>query len=129
MPSWIVDGMNVVGARPDGWWRDRTGAMARLAARLELFAAATGDPVRVVFDGRERDLGLPAGTKLHVEFAPGRGPNAADRRIAERVAQAGDPAALRVVTSDGALADAVRARGAEVEGAGAFLRRLDAAEG
>jgi len=35
---------------------------------------------------------------------------------------------LTVVTSDGALADRVRAAGGEVVGAGAFLRELDAAE-
>ena len=30
----IVDGANVVGSRPDGWWRDRPGAAARLRAEL-----------------------------------------------------------------------------------------------
>jgi len=30
----IVDGANVVGSRPDGWWRDRAGAAARLAGEL-----------------------------------------------------------------------------------------------
>ncbi len=30
----IVDGANVVGSRPDGWWRDRAGAAARLRAEL-----------------------------------------------------------------------------------------------
>ena len=29
---WLVDGMNVIGSKPDGWWRDRTGAMRRLLA-------------------------------------------------------------------------------------------------
>ncbi len=129
MPTWLVDGMNVVGARPDGWWRDRSAAMARLAARLEAFARATGDEVHVVFDGRPRALGLPGGAALHVAFAPGPGPDAADREIAARAAAAPVPAELRVVTSDAALAEAVRATGARVEGAGAFLRRLDEAGG
>ena len=31
----IVDGMNVIGSVPDGWWRDRTGAMRRLLRQLE----------------------------------------------------------------------------------------------
>jgi 8-oxo-dGTP diphosphatase len=30
----IVDGANVMGSRPDGWWRDRAGAAARLRAEL-----------------------------------------------------------------------------------------------
>ena len=31
---WIVDGMNVIGSRPDGWWKDRSGAMVALVERL-----------------------------------------------------------------------------------------------
>jgi 8-oxo-dGTP diphosphatase len=31
----IVDGANVVGSRPDGWWRDRAGAALRLRDQLE----------------------------------------------------------------------------------------------
>lgn len=33
-PVLIVDGANVVGSRPDGWWRDRAGATARLRDQL-----------------------------------------------------------------------------------------------
>ncbi|MBO0837583.1 MAG: hypothetical protein J2P28_19020, partial [Actinobacteria bacterium] len=36
----IVDGANVVGSRPDGWWRDRVGANARL--RDQLTSLGTG---------------------------------------------------------------------------------------
>ncbi|MCU1569311.1 MAG: pyrophosphohydrolase [Naasia sp.] len=50
-PTLVVDGANVVGSRPDGWWRDRVGAAARLRASLGALATA-GVP------GRE--LGLPA---------------------------------------------------------------------
>ena len=35
MAEWIVDGNNVMGSRPDGWWRDRRGAQRRLVERLE----------------------------------------------------------------------------------------------
>jgi selenocysteine lyase/cysteine desulfurase len=34
MTTLLVDAANVVGSRPDGWWRDRAGATARLLARL-----------------------------------------------------------------------------------------------
>jgi 8-oxo-dGTP diphosphatase len=34
----IVDGANVVGSRPDGWWRDRAGAAVRLRDQLEPLA-------------------------------------------------------------------------------------------
>ncbi len=30
----LVDVANVLGSRPDGWWRDRAGATARLLERL-----------------------------------------------------------------------------------------------
>jgi predicted RNA-binding protein with PIN domain len=120
---WLVDGMNVIGSRPDGWWRDRTGAMRRLTRELDAFAAATGDPVTVVFDGRSREI--EAG-RVDVRFARRRGPDAADDDIAEIAAGDDDPGALRIVTSDARLAERVRAAGAEVVGAGELRRRLDA---
>ena len=112
---WLVDGNNVMGARADGWWRDRHGAMQRLVNRLDDLAAATGDEVAVVFDGAPRDI---QATAAAVAFAPH-----ADDAIAGRAA-----AGTTVVTSDQELAARVRARGAGVLGAGAFLRRLEAAD-
>ena len=47
---WYVDGMNVIGTRPDGWWRDRDAAMLRLVDLLERWAAAEGEDVMVVFE-------------------------------------------------------------------------------
>jgi predicted RNA-binding protein with PIN domain len=122
MARWLVDGMNLIGSRPDGWWRDRPGAQRRLAEELARFAEATGDEVAVVFDGEAREV--PA--RVRVSFARRRGPNAADDDIAGLVAADDTPHELRVVTSDGDLAARVRAAGGEVEGAGAFRRRLDA---
>ncbi|HEX8856336.1 MAG TPA: NYN domain-containing protein [Thermoleophilaceae bacterium] len=118
----IVDGMNVIGSRPDGWWRDREGAMRVLAEQLELHAERTGDQVAVVFDGRPHEV---PGERVDVTFASTRGPNAADRDIAERVERDPDPASLAVVTSDQALAERVRAAGAQVIGAGSFRRELE----
>ncbi|WP_027007764.1 NYN domain-containing protein [Conexibacter woesei] len=120
---WLVDGNNVIGARPDGWWRDRTGAMARLVAALDAFAAGSGEEVAVVFDGRERAVGQDGAPRVTVGFAPG-GRNAADDAVAARVAADGDPATLTVVTSDRELASRVRAAGAHVAGAGGFRDRL-----
>jgi predicted RNA-binding protein with PIN domain len=121
---WIVDGMNVIGSRPDGWWRDRSGAMRALAAQLDRFQDDIGEPVAVVYDGRPREI--PA--RVEVRFASRAGRNAADDEIARMVAADAAPGEVRVVTSDGDLATRVRAAGAEVEGAGKFRRRLDAAE-
>jgi predicted RNA-binding protein with PIN domain len=119
---WIVDGMNVIGSRPDGWWRDRTGAMRALAAQLDRFQNETGEEVAVVFDGHPRDL--PA--LVEVRFAQSAARDAADDEIARMVRADAAPGELRIVTSDAALAARVRAAGGEVEGAGSFRRRLDA---
>jgi hypothetical protein len=119
---WVVDGMNVIGSRPDGWWRDRRGAMRRLVQEL----GALGEPVTVVLDGKPFEL---EGGPVDVRFATRRGPNAADDDIAALVAADADAAALRVVTSDADLERRVREHGAEVEGAGAFRRRLDGLAG
>jgi predicted RNA-binding protein with PIN domain len=120
---WIVDGMNVIGSRPDGWWRDRAGAMERLAADLDALARETGEPVTVVFDGRPRAI---RAERVEVRFATGRGPNAADDDIAALAAADADPQSLSVVTSDADLARRARAVGARLVGAGEFRRRLDA---
>jgi predicted RNA-binding protein with PIN domain len=118
---WLVDGMNVIGSRPDGWWRDRTGAMRALAAELDRFSAQRGEQVAVVFDGRPREI--PA-ERVQVRFAARAGRNAADDDIARAVEEDAAPGELRVVTSDADLAARVRAAGGEVEGAGTFRRRL-----
>jgi predicted RNA-binding protein with PIN domain len=118
---WLVDGMNVIGSRPTGWWRDRRGAMRDLVEALERFAAATGEPVTVVFDSRPFEL---EGEGVEIRFATRRGPNAADDDIAALAKEAAEPAELRVVTSDADLSRRVEAAGAEVVGAGSFRRRL-----
>ena len=119
---WLVDGMNVIGTRPDGWWKDRDAAMATLVAELERLAADTGDEVTVVFERPPR----PPIRSPVVEVAHGRkrGPDAADFEIADRVKADPDPRSLHVVTSDRWLADRVRASGAVVESSEAFRARL-----
>ena len=117
MTRWLVDGMNVIGSRPTGWWRDRPGAMRDLVEQLQ----ALEEPVTVVFDGRPFDIGDTG--EVEVVFASRRGRNAADDDIAELVARSEE--AFRVVTSDGELAERVRREGAEVVGAATFRARLD----
>ena len=128
MTRWLVDGMNLIGSRPDGWWRDRAGAMRKLVAELERFVAETGDEVTVVFDGRpggERPPpGESAGGRLWVEFAPG-GRNAADDRIVERVEELREPSAVSVVTSDKGLVDRIAGSGVALVSVGRFRRLLD----
>jgi hypothetical protein len=109
--------MNVIGSRPTGWWRDRPGAMRDLVGDLRRL----GEPVTVVFDGRPVEIEEPG--DVEVLFASRRGRNAADDDIAALAAGSSGP--LRVVTSDGELAERVRRSGVEVVGAGAFRARLD----
>jgi predicted RNA-binding protein with PIN domain len=121
---WIVDGNNVMGSRPDGWWRDRVGAMRRLISQIDDWAASSGEDVLVVFDGRPFTF-EDTGSGVEVAFATRSGRDAADDDIARIVAEDGDPGSLTVVTSDAALADRVRAAGGSVQGAGTLLKRLD----
>jgi predicted RNA-binding protein with PIN domain len=104
----LVDGNNVMGSKPDGWWRDRHGAMQRLVRALDDRARATGERIEVVFDGRERDL---QATEVHVAFAPH-----ADDLIAGRAGPG-----VTVVTSDRELAERCRRAGAHVAGARSVL--------
>jgi predicted RNA-binding protein with PIN domain len=126
MTRTVVDGMNVIGSRPDGWWRDRDAAVRRLLGRLQHAATRSDDALTLVLDGRPpADLAEGEHDGVAVRYARRRGRDAADDRIAELVAADAEPATLCVVTSDRALADRVIALGATTEGAGAFLRRLD----
>jgi hypothetical protein len=116
--AWLVDGTNVMGSRPDGWWRDRPAAQHRLAEQV---ADALDEPVTLVFDGRDPGGAWPAG--LDVRFAERSGPDAADDLV---VALLDERAGARpkVVTSDRALAARCRERGAEMIGAATFLAML-----
>ena len=114
---WLVDGMNVIGSRPTGWWRDREGAKRDFARELDGLAGH-GDEVIVVFDGREPKEPIEA-EGIDVRYAPG-GPNSADDRIVEIVRADRDPDSLTVVTSDGELERRVTELGVKVVGAGEF---------
>lgn len=142
-PTVIVDVANVVGSVPDGWWRDRVGAAARLQARIEALAATdTGIPCGftglqagsvpgvdralprwvLVTEGQARTLDGSAHTD--VVAAKGLG----DDTIVEQVRLLAGPATV-VVTSDRALRVRCRAAGATTtRGAGKLLRLLEGVE-
>lgn len=120
---WLVDGMNVIGTRPDAWWKNRDAAMARLVDQLERWAAASGEDVTVVF---ERPASPPLrSTVVEVAHAPRPGPNAADDEIVRRLEADSQPGKVWVVTSDRWLADRARALGALVEPASSFRSRIE----
>ena len=118
----VVDAANVVGSRPDGWWRDRAGATERLLARLALLPGRTlAGPVDctgvvAVVEGRARDVPAPDG--VDVVRATGSGDDALVRFAAGRVGP------LLVVTADRGLRDRLPA-GVEVRGPGWLLAELD----
>ncbi len=121
---WFVDGMNVIGTRPDGWWRDRDAAMLALVDRLERWAAAEGEDVVVVF---ERPPSPPIRSSvIEVAHAPRPRRDAADDEIIRRLRQEPHPALVRVVTSDRWLANQASAAGAGVHGAEMFRALLEA---
>ena len=120
---WLIDGMNVIGTRPDAWWKDRHGAMVRLVDLLERWVAASGENVVVVF---EQPPSPPiSSTVIEVAHAPRPRPDSADNEIVRRLAADPEPGEVRVVTSDRWLADRVRAAGATVEPAKSFRARLE----
>jgi hypothetical protein len=120
-PLLVVDGANVVGSVPDGWWRDRPGAAVRLRNRLiPITSAGLADlpgPVEVVLvvEGKARDIPEIEGVRL--ERAPGSG----DDAIVDLVAAAPDRRVV-VVTADRGLRDRVTALGAEIRGPSSIPR-------
>jgi predicted RNA-binding protein with PIN domain len=122
---WLVDGMNVIGTRPDGWWRDRHAAMVRLVDSLERWAAEHGHDVTVVFEQPPRPP--IRSSVIEVAHAPRPKANSGDFEIVRRIVADPNPGAVRVVTSDRWLADQARAAGAGVLGSDTFRSDLDAA--
>jgi predicted RNA-binding protein with PIN domain len=122
---WLVDGANLMGSVPDGWWKNPEKATRRWIEDLDAYARATGEDVTVVFDRRVPDVPPGRHGAITVLYASRHGPNAADDEIVRLVAADEDPATLRVVTSDRRLAERVRELGAPVNSTGNFRRRLE----
>lgn len=121
---WIIDGNNVFGSRPDGWWNDRDAAARRLAQSVAEWCRTHDDEVALVFDAPVAPTTFElGGGNLTIVESRRRGRNAADDRIVELVREVDDEP--RVVTSDRGL----RARlpdDARVMGSGRFLSMLEA---
>jgi hypothetical protein len=132
----IVDGANVVGSRPDGWWRDREGAARRLAGRLAAaltvdslgLAEAFGRPgadvrLYLVLEGAAaRVEDLPTHPRLTVVRARADGDSTIAALAADLATDGSSP--IVVVTADRALRDRVRETGATTAGPGTLLNAL-----
>lgn len=122
-PLIVIDSANVVGSRPDGWWRDRRGATRRLRDRLHPLADTglsgrtvpqwcTDPPVEVLLVTEGRARGIPSSDTVTVVDAPGSG----DDTIVATVEAVGGHRCL-VITSDRGLRRRVTDAGAAVAGA------------
>lgn len=121
----VVDGNNVIGTVPDGWWRDRPAAARRLLARLQRHHQDTGVPVILVLDVPQPDLQAGIHDGVEVSYPSRRGRNAGDDQILHLLANRPlvNP---EVVTSDSALRSAIAAAhpDAQLTGARTLLERI-----
>ena len=129
-PVVVVDAANVVGSRPDGWWRDRAGAAERLRDRLaeaavlgvEGFDGSGVIGLRsypgfvLVVEGATRGVGPVDG--VEVVSASGSGDDALVEVVAER---GGAERPVVVVTADRELRGRAEALGARVVGPSTLL--------
>ncbi|MBF4462550.1 MULTISPECIES: NUDIX hydrolase [unclassified Rathayibacter] len=136
LPVLVVDAANVVGSRPDGWWRDRAGAAERLLRAVTALARAgvaghalgidaetVWPSIVVVLEGAARPAAATAepDSRVRIESAEGSG----DDAILALVSSLDGPAT--VATADRGLIARVEALGASVLGPMALLSLLDAA--
>ena len=116
--------MNVIGSRPDGWWRDRERAIARLVGQVDRWAERGDERVTVMLEHEPREEVVAE--RVEVAWAPDGGADAADREILRRLPDWLAEDEVVVVTSDRDLAAKARAAGAEVTPSRPFRAELDA---
>ncbi len=117
----VVDAANVVGSRPDGWWRDRAGAARRLLSNLKTLPTRLDEPgeITVILEGAAK--AAVDGTDdqefavLNVVLAKGEGDDTIVDVVAHAVA-ADNNRQITVVTADRGLRDRVEAHGATTVG-------------
>jgi hypothetical protein len=140
----VVDVANVMGARPDGWWRDRAGAARRLLAQVTELAArgvtadqlpagfrASMDPLNspdqpaqpdvprldwvLVLEGQARAAATPVATDAH-RVRVVNAQRSGDDEIVNQAVQNSKTHACLVVTADRELRRRCEAVGATVAG-------------
>ncbi|WP_028651063.1 hypothetical protein [Nocardioides halotolerans] len=117
----VVDGANVVGSRPDGWWKDRAGAARRLHESL-LTADLAYDDVVLVLEGAAKG-GVAAGRDAHVRTVHARG-SGDDEITAQVAASSARGDVVTAVTADRMLQSRVTAAGGTSLGPSWLLDQL-----
>jgi hypothetical protein len=117
----VVDAANVVGSRPDGWWKDRAGAARRLHEQL-VVADISHDEIVLVLEGAAKG-GVRSGRDGHLRtvHAPGEGDQTIVAEVRSAVAR-GDR--VTVVTADRMLQSRVEGAGAMALGPSWLLDQL-----
>lgn len=116
-PVLVVDAANVIGSVPDGWWRDRAGAVRRLRDSLGSVVASglPGLPgpmdIVLVVEGAAREVESVPGVSVVAAPRSGDGDDAIVQVVADRQSKR-----VYVVTADRRLRDRVGALGATVIG-------------
>lgn len=105
----VVDAANVVGSRPDGWWKDRAGAARRLHEGL-LVADTPYDEIVLVLEGQAKG-GVKAGRDSHVRTVHAKG-SGDDEIVGQAKSAAEKGGRVSVVTADRFLQARVQALGA-----------------
>jgi predicted RNA-binding protein with PIN domain len=134
----VVDGANVVGSRPDGWWRDRQRAAERLRDKLaglartgirdsELKPAGGEDwcwkpRVVLVVEGQARKTASVDGVEVVPADTDG---DSEVVKVVKQVRAARPDEHVVVVTADRELTSRVEAEGATTLRPGALLALLD----
>ena len=122
----LVDGNNVMGSRPDGWWRNRPEAAQRLVIEIGPLARSSGGMWTIVFDGPPPSGMAPADECLSVVHTGHGRRDGADDRIVEMVGALPNRAMVLVYTSDAGLRARLQALGAQVAGARTLLKEIAA---
>jgi hypothetical protein len=126
----VVDAANVVGSRPDGWWRDRAGAARKLLLRLASLQQRLPETtsVVVILEGAARAAvsgpDAPDVGALRVVLADGSGDDTIATVTAESAAHASNPE-VTVVTADRGLRQRIEPTGASAVGPRWLLDQLD----
>lgn len=124
---WVIDGNNVFGSRPDGWWNDRAGAASRCTQRVAEWCRTHEDEVVIVFDAPLKpETAALGGGKLPVVEATRRGRDGADDEIVTMLDRLDDDelAATTVVTSDRGLRRRIPIT-VQILGSGRFRSLID----